>query len=89
MPYCILCKMQGVTSPRYRNFLHYRENFCPTDGACATHSRRIGTIAIESAEQDDPGRPPTSVVRSLRMITITGRNEASDLRAMLQQKFGF
>jgi hypothetical protein len=31
MPYRILCKMQGVTSPRYRNFLHYRENFCPTD----------------------------------------------------------
>jgi len=29
MPYCILCKIQGVTSPRYRNFLHYRENFCP------------------------------------------------------------
>jgi hypothetical protein len=31
MPYCILCKMRRVTSPHYRNFLHYRENFCPTD----------------------------------------------------------
>jgi hypothetical protein len=31
MPYRILCKMQGVTSPHYRNFLHGRENFCPTD----------------------------------------------------------
>lgn len=54
MPYCILCKMQRVTSPRYRNFLHCRENFCPTDEACATDSRRIDAIAIRVSEQDSP-----------------------------------
>jgi hypothetical protein len=29
VPYCTLCKMQAVTSPHYRNFLHCREHFCP------------------------------------------------------------
>ena len=89
MPYCILCKIQGVTSPRYRNFLHYRENFCPTDRCLRDPFSQDRDNCDRVSEQDDPGRPPTSVVRSVIMITITGRNEASDPRAMLQQKFGF
>jgi hypothetical protein len=42
VPYRTLCKMRRVTSPHYWNFLHGRENFCPTDGACANRSRRSG-----------------------------------------------
>ena len=55
MPYRILCKMQGVTSPRYRNFLHKRENFCPTSAQPRRFQPFVTSIAAPIAiERGDP-----------------------------------
>jgi hypothetical protein len=51
MPYCILCKMQRVTTLHYRNFLHYRENFCPKGILERSGLSGIETIALESASK--------------------------------------
>jgi hypothetical protein len=66
MPYRILCKMQRVTSPRYRNFLHCTENFCPTDVLADPFPQdRTGTIAIESGRTTAP--PPLAAALGLRL----------------------
>jgi hypothetical protein len=41
VPYCVLCKMRKVTSPRYPNFLHSERNFCRTDMLARPDSLRL------------------------------------------------
>jgi hypothetical protein len=51
VPYCVLCKMRRVTSPRYRNFLHSERNFCPKDMPARPDSLIDGLSPVTGCNQ--------------------------------------
>jgi hypothetical protein len=51
VPYCVLCRMRRVTSPRYPNVLQ-REHFCPTDMLKQPDSLTDGYLPLQGAIKD-------------------------------------
>jgi hypothetical protein len=87
VPYCILCKMQRVTSQRYRKFLHSGENFCPTDMLArpftqdrhdCVQSKAPCKSEMKFASRSSSENQPTNLLRDAGIIQQKRSKQESD-----------